>query len=98
MILVWSGRGYVVPASTFLASLATEVLTEATLEDDRYYQNTPGRSQLPLPSEESCPTSSARQGSKARAILSPSQAWHPQSLPVRDTVSSGSGLSTGGLA
>jgi len=38
MILVWSGRGYVVPASTFLASLATEVLTEATLEDDRYYQ------------------------------------------------------------
>lgn len=38
MILVWSGRGYVVPASAFLAALATEVFTEAAFKDDRYYQ------------------------------------------------------------
>jgi hypothetical protein len=38
MILIWSGRGYVVPASTFAAALATELLTEAAFRDDRYYQ------------------------------------------------------------
>ena len=58
----------------------------------------PGRSRLRLRSEESCPTSSARQGNKDPAILLPSQPWHPRRLPLRDTPSSGSGRNTGGLA
>jgi hypothetical protein len=38
MVLVWSGRGYVVPAATFAASLAMELLTETWFQDQDYYQ------------------------------------------------------------
>lgn len=38
MVIVWSGRGYIVPAVTFVISLATEYITETLFLDEKYYQ------------------------------------------------------------
>lgn len=38
MVIFWSGRGYLVPLGTFLASLATEIVTESLSGDEHYYQ------------------------------------------------------------
>ena len=36
--LVWSGKGFWVPAVTFLSCLGMELLVRASSHDDRYYQ------------------------------------------------------------
>lgn len=38
MVIVWSGRGYLVPVATFVISLATEYVTETLFADEKYYQ------------------------------------------------------------
>jgi hypothetical protein len=38
MLLVWSGRGYLVPVFTFAACLLIEWAVESAHQDDRYYQ------------------------------------------------------------
>ncbi len=38
VVIVWSGRGYIVPAATFAISLATEYMTETLFADEKYYQ------------------------------------------------------------
>lgn len=38
MVIVWSGRGYLVPLGTFVISLITEWMTESLVGDEQYYQ------------------------------------------------------------
>jgi hypothetical protein len=38
MVIVWSGRGYLVPLGTFVISLVTEWMTESLVADEQYYQ------------------------------------------------------------
>ena len=38
MVIVWSGKGYLVPVGTFVISLATEFVTETLSGDEKYYQ------------------------------------------------------------
>ena len=38
MLIFWSGKGWVVPAATFGASLLAEILSENITGDDQYYQ------------------------------------------------------------
>jgi len=38
MLIVWSGRGFLVPVFTFGSCLLTEVVTEAVFKDDAFYQ------------------------------------------------------------
>ncbi len=36
MVIVWSGKGYLVPLGTFVISLATEYVTETLFADEKY--------------------------------------------------------------
>lgn len=38
MVIIWSGKGYLVLLGTFVISLVTEFLTETVVGDERYYQ------------------------------------------------------------
>ena len=37
-MLIWSGRGYLVPVFVFCISLFMEIVTESTFQDDGFYQ------------------------------------------------------------
>lgn len=38
MFIFWSGKGWIVPAATFGASLAAELISEGITGDENYYQ------------------------------------------------------------
>jgi hypothetical protein len=38
MVILWSGRGYLVPVGTFVISLVMEWVTESLTGDEAYYQ------------------------------------------------------------